>query len=1052
MRALLALLLALPANAVPPGPEAPVYPKVGAAVARPPGAAREMSVIRAQAMEHFKEGLFREAAALYQREAASAAVDSDAWRDSMWAHWYSGQYSAAALAGHRVSDLAPRDLEAVNLTAAAHARAGQREAALKDYLRSLDLDPMQVPARRAAARLYEWLREYRLAIHYAHWALDGGPDEPTSHAVVARARFYRAEYALSAKAWRRAVKLDPGNRDYRLAQAEALYFAGQEEDALAVARRLLDEHPRFWRAVDFVVNVALVRRDFDAAAAAMERALEEVQPADEPRLMFLARLYATLGREEDFDRVVDRALALDPDNGSALLALASRLVQRGRPYQAERLFRRLTALNPGSGEAWRGLADALAVSSQTAQAVAAIEAARRLDPTDPHLLILHTRYLFLDGRRAQSKKMLLDWLRENEEATLPVLLYHGVTPFPRDPMLANPVHVTTGILEDHIRALSERGFVPITAEMAAAWFKHQLELPPNAVLVTFDDGRLDSIRHAEPVLRKYGYRASMFLPVAKTRDNDPRHLAWADLRRMLAGKVWEVQAHGYDGHTYVERDRGGRPGLFLANRRWLKDKGRLETVEEWIDRAARDHELSKEELERRLGRLPSTFAFPEGDYGQTGVPNFPESSDLNLKLCRQAFAVCWHQDSKGINVRTRDPALATRVEPRQGWRGRDLVELIGDEDPRVLVRRQLIARAIFDRRAREALHWLSENQRSGASDSLNLSDEARIRFSFGDRPRGLTMARQAALLDDNDEEYPKLVEQLEEKMRPVYGPTAKYFRDNRARRHLTSEQALGSYVAGYNMLRPLHAYGSWSEEGFTRAQGHGVGLEATRYLTLFHAATVKAVGYALPGRSARPYSASASVRSAWADPYWSLVEAGRTSVLTARALEEDLSEEFASVTAGFSQTDEWHFRATGRAARVDDGVRRLTASLRASQPVSEKLLSLRAVYQLTLDTSEGRSARYYAPDRLVMNQLGLSWTPRPLEWLGLELSYLPGYGMESGAFDEEGGDQRATRIVHRLDAGVNMQWERLSLRPTATLTRAPLYTGDTYGVAVGWKF
>lgn len=1039
-----ALLLAAFAWALPPAHEAPSYPGVGAAVTPP--SVRESSVLRTQAIDHFRQGLFREAARLFRVEATSAPAEGDAWRDAMWAHWFAGQFVGARQAGHKLLEVKPRDLEGLNLTARAHLFAGERRDALEDYLDSLEVDATQLTPRRAVARLYEWFREYRRAIRYAKWVLEDAPDDASSHALIGRAWFYLLDYRESAKAWHEAVKYEPENRDYRLGEAQALYFAGKEDQAVELVGGLLAENDRFWPAVDFYVNVMLVRRDFGAAAAALERALRRVEPRDEPRLMFLARIYAQQGRDQAFMAAVDRALELNPDNGSALLAMAAHLSARGRGFEAQRFYERVIDLNPGSFHAWKGLADSLMISSQPAQAIEAVGRARALDPTDPHLLVLQARYMFQAGRREESKKLLLDWLEANRDEPLPVVLYHGVTPFPRDPDLAGGVSITTATFEDHIRALSESGFRPVTAEQAAAWFRGQLTLPEKPVLVTFDDGLISSVRYADPILRKYGFRATMYMILSSLDLNIHTHLSWRDLEKMRKTGRWDVQSHGVWSHNSIDLDREGRQGIGLVNRK----PG--ETEDQFIARVRRDHEDAKRRLEEKIGRLPSTFAYPQGDFGQLAVPNFPYSAELNLKLCRESYSVCFHQDNVGINPRSRDPAMAVRVRAKPEWKGADLVELIGDEDPRVLVRRQLIAHAIFERRGREALRWLRENQDSGASDALNLSDEARIRFSFGDRARGLGMAREALRLDE-EAEYRRLRDDLERRMRPALLPTARYVTDNRDRRHFTAETGLSNVVAGYNLLKPLAAYGRWSESRFPVVTGQGVGLEAGRHLTLFQALTVRAVGYKLSDGQRRPFTASASLRSHWFDPFYTDVEAGAQHMLTARAVAADVRERFGAVSAGLVSVDSWDARARARYGRLTDDNERFQGTLRLSKPVGD-WDDLRAVYQFTAETATRRSERYYSPKQLLTNQLGLSWLPELSEDLRLELTYLPGYGMESGV--PPAGDNRpqppARRIVHLFTASAAARLGPVTAKPLVTLSRSPLYQANTYGVNLGWQF
>ena len=111
-------------------------------------------------------------------------------------------------------------------------------------------------------------------------------------------------------------------------------------------------------------------------------------------------------------------------------------------------------------------------------------------------------------------------------------------------------------------------------------------LPPQAVLITFDDGYRDNLKNAAPILQRYGYPAVVFVPVGYLAGARPlphdEHLAsrgivnppldWEELAELEACGV-RVESHGI----------GHRP---LAD---------LE-----VDEAAREITLSKLRLEDRL--------------------------------------------------------------------------------------------------------------------------------------------------------------------------------------------------------------------------------------------------------------------------------------------------------------------------------------------------------------------------------------------------------------------------------------------------------------------
>ena len=76
-------------------------------------------------------------------------------------------------------------------------------------------------------------------------------------------------------------------------------------------------------------------------------------------------------------------------------------------------------------------------------------------------------------------------------------------------------------------------------------------LPKRPILITFDDGRLDSYRGADKILAEHGFRATMFAIAGYVEEDSPFYLNWDELRRMAKSRRWDVQEHAGIGH--IER-------------------------------------------------------------------------------------------------------------------------------------------------------------------------------------------------------------------------------------------------------------------------------------------------------------------------------------------------------------------------------------------------------------------------------------------------------------------------------------------------------------------
>lgn len=95
-------------------------------------------------------------------------------------------------------------------------------------------------------------------------------------------------------------------------------------------------------------------------------------------------------------------------------------------------------------------------------------------------------------------------------------------------------------LRRQLRALAAAGWQAVTLEEIRSAFRRQSPLPARPILVTFDEGYLDTYEAADPVLRELRWPAVMFLRTARQEERDVSFLFWDRLRRMLNSGLWEI--------------------------------------------------------------------------------------------------------------------------------------------------------------------------------------------------------------------------------------------------------------------------------------------------------------------------------------------------------------------------------------------------------------------------------------------------------------------------------------------------------------------------------
>lgn len=204
---------------------------------------------------------------------------------------------------------------------------------------------------------------------------------------------------------------------------------------------------------------------------------------------------------------------------------------------------------------------------------------------------------------------------------VPVLAYHGIDD-KRD-----GYSVDRRTFAKQMALLRRMGFRSLSIGQYVRFLRgERTDLPSRPVLITFDDGRLDSFRGADRVLQRYGFRATMFVIAGAISRDNPFYLSWKELRAMEDSGRWDLQEHAGKGHYLVNYDAAGDTGPFYAYRRWTRSAG-LETIAAWEQRVTTDIFAGREALADHLPKFePLTFAVPYGNYGQraTNDPRIPE--------------------------------------------------------------------------------------------------------------------------------------------------------------------------------------------------------------------------------------------------------------------------------------------------------------------------------------------------------------------------------------------------------------------------------------------
>ncbi|HTU66395.1 MAG TPA: polysaccharide deacetylase family protein [Steroidobacteraceae bacterium] len=169
---------------------------------------------------------------------------------------------------------------------------------------------------------------------------------------------------------------------------------------------------------------------------------------------------------------------------------------------------------------------------------------------------------------------------------VPVLMYHEVAK-PEEMQALGRITQSNYVLtidefEAQMNILRDEGCTPINLDQLLSW-QSGGSLPPNPVVITFDDGFVGNERHALHILNKHRFVATFF--VVTERVGTDWMMSWDQLRKLFAAGM-SVESH-------------------TANHPLFSSIDKSQTRKELLD--------SKRSIEAHLGNKVRHVSLPYGD-------------------------------------------------------------------------------------------------------------------------------------------------------------------------------------------------------------------------------------------------------------------------------------------------------------------------------------------------------------------------------------------------------------------------------------------------------
>ncbi|WP_296824508.1 polysaccharide deacetylase family protein [uncultured Megasphaera sp.] len=164
---------------------------------------------------------------------------------------------------------------------------------------------------------------------------------------------------------------------------------------------------------------------------------------------------------------------------------------------------------------------------------------------------------------------------------VPVLNYHQVNNRYETCLTMKPEN-----FEAQMKYLHDNDYHSITQAQFDAYMRGEGSLPDRPVLITFDDGYVDNYEFAYPIMKKYGFRGTIFL-IMNLMDK-PGYLTW-DMVKEMSNDGMEFGSHTISHKPLTSFDRSG---------------------------VRKELQESKAMIEARTGKVCNFIAFPEGKFNE----------------------------------------------------------------------------------------------------------------------------------------------------------------------------------------------------------------------------------------------------------------------------------------------------------------------------------------------------------------------------------------------------------------------------------------------------
>lgn len=214
---------------------------------------------------------------------------------------------------------------------------------------------------------------------------------------------------------------------------------------------------------------------------------------------------------------------------------------------------------------------------------------------------------------------------QEQSFDIPIFAYHrfGDSRYPS-------TNISDDVFSKQLKYLKDNKFHAITFGEAEKLWRSGKPFPKKAVIITIDDGYLSFYTHGWPLLKEYGFKATIFIQTETVGGGD--FMNWSQIREIEKAGI-EIGNHSASHAYFVNLSESERKTFFTED--LLK---------------------SNTDFESRLGYLPEYYAYPYGEF----------TKDMEAVLKQQGIKAALVQQS-GVFSESSDPYAIPRFPMGGGF-------------------------------------------------------------------------------------------------------------------------------------------------------------------------------------------------------------------------------------------------------------------------------------------------------------------------------------------------------------------------------------------------